>query len=143
MMQQGNWQQGNHMQHGNWQKPNCHQGNMMGGNQVRPVVCPTQYRCHDRFVPREVPYIHPIVNVNRVHNVEIPRHYFTETTQNVMGQTLPAQPGFGPGMGGVGQGMGPGMGPGMGGYGPQVGGIGNRPGCGHRPGCGCGNRRGW
>ncbi len=132
MMQQGNWQQGNHMQQGNWQQPNCQQGNMMGGNQVRPVVCPTQYRCHDRFVPREVPFIHPIVNVNRVHTVEIPRHYFTETTQNVMGQTLPARPGFGPGMGGVGPGMG-----------PQVGGIGNRPGCGHRPGCGCGNRRGW
>ena len=90
MMQQGNWQQGN---------SNCHQGNMMGGNQVRPVVCPTQYRCHDKFVPREVPFIHPIVNVNRVHTVEIPRHYFTETTQNVMGQTLPARPGFGPGMG--------------------------------------------
>ena len=71
----------------------------MGGNQVRPVVCPTQYRCHDRFVPREVPFIHPIVNVNRVHTVEIPRHYVTETTQNVMGQTLPARPGFGPGMG--------------------------------------------
>lgn len=141
MMQQGNWQQGNPMQHGN-----CHQGHM-GGNQVRPVVCPTQYRCHDRFVPREVPFIHPIVNVNRVHTVEIPRHYVTETTQNVMGQTLPARPGFGPGMGpgvgGIGQGMGPGMGPGMGGYGPQVGGIGNRPGCGHRPGCGCGHRRGW
>jgi len=128
------------MQQGNWQQPNCHQGNMMGGNQVRPVVCPTQYRCHDKFVPREVPFIHPIVNVNRVHTVEIPRHYFTETTQNVMGQTLPARPGMGPGMG---PGYGPGMGPGMGGYGPQVGGIGNRPGCGHRPGCGCGNRRGW
>ncbi len=71
----------------------------MGGNQVRPVVCPTQYRCHDQFVPREVPFIHPIVNVNRVHTVEIPRHYVTETTQNVMGQTLPARPGFGPGMG--------------------------------------------
>ncbi|WP_255428517.1 spore coat protein D [Sporosarcina sp. resist] len=81
MMQQGNWQQGNQMQHGN-----C------GGNQVQPIVCPTQYRCHDRFVPREVPFIHPIVNVNRVHTVEIPRHYFTETTQNVMGQTIQGNP---------------------------------------------------
>ena len=106
MMQQGNWHQGNQMHPG-----------MMGAGQVQPVVCPTQYRCHDQFVPQEVPFIHPIVNVNRVHTVQIPRHYFTETTQDVMGQTLPAQPGFGPGMDG---------------YGPQVGGIGSRPGCGRR-----------
>lgn len=63
------------------------------------VVCPTQYRCHNSFIPREVPYIHPIVNVNMQHYVDVPRHYYTETTQNVMGQTLPAQPGFGPGFG--------------------------------------------
>ncbi|HJF30296.1 MAG TPA: hypothetical protein K8V56_00780 [Sporosarcina psychrophila] len=104
MMQHGNMMHhGNMMPQGNWQQGNCH------GNQVQPVVCPTQYRCHDQFVPREVPFIHPIVNVNRVNTVEIPRHYFTETTRNVMGETLQAQPGFGPGMGG---------------YGPQQGGFG-------------------
>ncbi|NYF25737.1 hypothetical protein [Sporosarcina sp. JAI121] len=109
MMQQGNWH-GNQMQHGHHQMHHC--------NQAQPVVCPPQYRCHDQFVPREVPFIHPIVNVNRVHTVEIPRHYFTETTENVMGQTLPAQPGFGPGYGpgpGFGPGFGPGCGPGFGG----------------------------
>lgn len=84
MMQQGQWGQ-NQMQPGMW-----------GGNQGEPVVCPTQYRNHDQFIPREVPYIHPIVNVNRQHIVEVPRHYWTETTENVMGQTLPAHPGRGP-----------------------------------------------
>ena len=57
MMQQGNWQQNSQIVI----------KVIWGGNQVRPVVCPTQYRCHDKFVPREVPFIHPIVNVNRVH----------------------------------------------------------------------------
>ena len=105
-----------------------------GGDQMmQPIVCPTQYRCHDEFMPREVPYIHPIVNVNRQHVVEIPRHFYTETTQNVMGDTLPAMPGFGPQFGG--------------GYGPEVGGIGMGPGFdqGFGPGqggCG-GRRRGW
>ena len=86
------------MHHGNQFPGHCH------GNQVQPVVCPTQYRFHDQFVPQEVPFIHPFVNVNRVNTVQIPRHYYTETTENVMGQTLPARPGFGPGMGGRGMG---------------------------------------
>jgi hypothetical protein len=107
------------MYHGNQFPGHCH------GNQVQPVVCPTQYRFHDQFVPQEVPFIHPFVNVNRVNTVQIPRHYYTETTENVMGQTLPAHPGHGPGMGGMG-------GPGMGG--PGFGG----PGCGGR---GFGRRR--
>lgn len=111
MMQQGNWQQG-HMQHGHMQHGGCHR------NQVQPVVCPTQYRFHNQFVPQEVPFIHPIVNVNRVNTVQIPRHYYTETTETVMGETLPARPGYGPGMGGPGFGGpgygGPGYGPGFG-----------------------------
>lgn len=100
MMQQWNGQ-------GNMMQPQCGPGNM-----VQPVICPTQYRCHDQFMPREVPFIHPIVNVNRQHIVEIPRHYYTETTRNVMGETVQARPGFGPPMGG---------------FGPQYGGRGNRP----------------
>jgi hypothetical protein len=100
-----------------------HHGNMMPlgncyGNQIQPVVCPPQYRCHDTFIPREVPFIHPIVNVNRVNIVEIPRHYFTETTRNVRGETIIAQPGFGPRVGG--------FGPGAGGFGPGFVGPGRR-----------------
>lgn len=78
-----------------------HDGQMMQPmQQMQPIVCPTQYRCHDEFIPREVPVIHPIVNVNRQHVVEVPRHFYTETTQNVMGETLPAMPGCGPQFGG-------------------------------------------
>ena len=29
-----------------------------------------------RFIPREVPVIHPIVHVNRHHIVDVPRHSF-------------------------------------------------------------------
>lgn len=65
--------------------------------QLQPVVCPTQYRCHDQFFPVQQPYVHPIVNVNRQHPVIVPRHYYTETTENVMGQ--PVFPGQGPGFG--------------------------------------------
>lgn len=102
-------QHGNMMQHGQWGENQMHHGqhgeNQMqhgqwGGGQVQPVVCPTQYRHHDQFIPREVPFIHPIVNVNRQHIVEVPRHFWTETTENVMGQTLPANPGMGPQHGG-------------------------------------------
>ena len=90
----------------------------MGGHHVQPIVCPTQYRCHDQFIPREVPVIHPIVNVNRQHFVDVPRHYWTETTENVMGATLPANPGFGPEYGG--------------GHGPGCGGLGRGRGFGRR-----------
>jgi hypothetical protein len=84
------------MHHGN-----CH------GNQVQPIVCPPEYRCHDEFIPREVPVIHPIVNVNRHHYVDIPRHYYTETTEDVMGAPVVPRGGFGPEFGG--------------GYGPEFG----------------------
>ncbi len=83
------------------QQWNCHH------SMAQPVVCPTQYRCHDQFIPREVPFIHPIVNVNRQNIVEIPRHYYTETTRNVMGETVQARPGYGPQTGGFGPQFGP------------------------------------
>ena len=64
----------------------CHEHCGCGPHQVQPVVCPTQYRFHDEFTKREVPFIHPIVNVNRHNIIEVPRHYFPETTEDVMGQ---------------------------------------------------------
>jgi hypothetical protein len=84
------------MHHGN-----CH------GNQVMPIVCPPEYRCHDEFIPREVPVIHPIVNVNRHHYVDIPKHYYEETSVDVMGAPVVPRGGFGPEFGG--------------GYGPEFG----------------------
>lgn len=32
---------------------------------VRPIVCPPRYVVRERFVPREIPIIHPIVKVIR------------------------------------------------------------------------------
>jgi hypothetical protein len=87
-----------------------------GPQQVQPVVCPPEYRVHDSFIPREVPFIHPIVNVNRQNIVDVPRHYFPETNETVMGAHF--GPGRGPGVGPAGlgpAGLGPaGMGPGFG-----------------------------
>lgn len=143
MMQPGQWggnqmMPGNQMQHknpmmqGNQMQQN-HQ--MMQNNQMRPIVCPTQCRYNDTFYPVEQPYVHPIVNVNRQHPVITPRHYYTETTQNMAG--APIYPGMGPGMGMGPAGMGPGMGPGMGmgpaGMGPGMGlGMGGGGCCGRR-----------
>ncbi|WP_210471747.1 spore coat protein D [Sporosarcina sp. 6E9] len=86
------------MHHGN-----CH------GNQVQPIVCPPEYRFNDEYMPREIPVIHPIVNVNRHHYVDVPKHYYQETTEDVMGMSI--------GPGGPGNGYGPG-----GGVGPEFGG---------------------
>ena len=64
------------MQHGNYH-----------GNQVMPIVCPPEYRFHDEFMPREVPIIHPIVNVNRHHYVDIPKHYYRRNDEGCNGSS--------------------------------------------------------
>lgn len=111
---------------------------------AQPIVCPPQFRVRDSFIPRMQPVIHPIVNVNREHIVNVPQHFVTETNRNVVvpppQQAFPMQPGFpqqqfvpqqfvgqqfvgqqfrgpGPGQGfgpGPGQGFGPGPMPGLG-----------------------------
>lgn len=75
---------------------------------AQPVICPTQYRYHDTFTPQELPVVHPFVNVNRQHTVQVPRHYYTEVNETMPGQTVQAMPGYGPGMGPWGPQMGPG-----------------------------------
>ncbi|GGA44772.1 hypothetical protein [Psychrobacillus lasiicapitis] len=67
-------------------------GNQCGCGQVspwqqpaaQPIVCPPQYRVRDSFLPRMQPVIHPIVNVNREHIVNVPQHFWTETNRNVV-----------------------------------------------------------
>lgn len=86
------------MNYGSFQGGNP--GAYQGMDRVEPIVCPPEYCVNDTFMPREVPVIHPIVHVNRQHIVDIPRHYYTETTENVMGEQLMGNPGFGPGCGG-------------------------------------------
>ncbi|TQR18983.1 hypothetical protein [Psychrobacillus vulpis] len=51
---------------------------------AQPVVCPPQYRVRDSFLPRMQPVIHPIVNVNREHTVNVPQHFYTVTNRNVV-----------------------------------------------------------
>lgn len=124
MMQQGQWGGNQMMPQGQWGGNQTMPSNQMQqGHRLQPIVCPTQCRYNDSFFPVEQPYIHPIVNVNRQHPVITPRHYYTETTQNVMG--APINPGMGPtGVGPAGMGPGPGMGLGPAGMGPGYGGRG-------------------
>ena len=63
-------------------------------------------------MPREIPFIHPIVNVNRHRFVDIPKHYYEETTKDVMGPPVflggengpRFGGGYGPGFDGMGRG---------------------------------------
>ncbi|MFC7366537.1 MULTISPECIES: hypothetical protein [Bhargavaea] len=87
-----------HHHHGHGHGCRCHKC-------VRqPIVCPPTYRFHDTFTECEVPFVHPIVNVNRQNVVNVPRHYFTESETTVPGRNIYANgPGFGgPGFGGPG-----------------------------------------
>lgn len=47
-----------------------------------PIVCDPQYVVRDCYIPREVPIIHPIVNVTRHNIVNVPRHYFQHSTKD-------------------------------------------------------------
>lgn len=60
---------------------------------VRPVICPPQCVVRDYYTTREVPVIHPIINVNRQHIVNVPRHIYQPVTRNVVmdnGYTSPS-----------------------------------------------------
>jgi len=50
----------------------------------RPIVAPAQYRVHDRFVPRPQPVIHPVVHVDRVNVVNVPRHIYKPIRKQVV-----------------------------------------------------------
>mgnify|MGYP007042749777 CR=1 FL=1 len=51
---------------------------------VQPIVCPPLCRYTDSFVQREVPYIQPLINVNRQHIVDVPRTYYERINQTVI-----------------------------------------------------------
>lgn len=59
---------------------------------VRPIVCPPLCRFTDSYIQREVPYIQPLINVNRQHIVDVPRTYFEEINRNVV---VPPQNAYG------------------------------------------------
>jgi hypothetical protein len=49
-----------------------------------PIVCDPRYVVRDCYIPREVPVVHPIVNVNRHVIVNVPKHYYQPVTRNVV-----------------------------------------------------------
>jgi len=67
-------------------------------NCVKPICCPPVYCVQDHYAQRMVPVIHPIVTINRQNIIDVPQHYYQETTQNVVinqgfqVQALPAYP---------------------------------------------------
>ncbi len=56
----------------------------MPSHHCPPIVCDPQYIVRDCYVPREVPVVHPIVNVNRHVIVNVPRHYYQPVTRDVV-----------------------------------------------------------
>ncbi|RWR06962.1 spore coat protein D [Siminovitchia fortis] len=48
----------------------------------RPIHCPPRYRVHNRFVHRPQPIIHPVVHVNRLHIVDVPKHIHRPVIRN-------------------------------------------------------------
>ncbi|WP_207652388.1 spore coat protein D [Desulfosporosinus sp. FKB] len=59
-----------------------------------PVICPPQYCVHDCFIPRMVPYIHPVVHVMRQNIVNVPQHFYQPMVRNVVFD--PGCPGYDP-----------------------------------------------
>ncbi|OLN21517.1 hypothetical protein BTO30_14395 [Domibacillus antri] len=51
---------------------------------VRPVMCPPKCVVRDYYTTREVPFIHPIININRQNIVNVPRHIYQPITRNVV-----------------------------------------------------------
>lgn len=57
-----------------------------------PIICPPRYSVRDCYIPRMVPYVHPIVNINRHVIVNVPRHYYVPMTRNIV--VDPGCPGY-------------------------------------------------
>ncbi|WP_235801568.1 hypothetical protein [Heyndrickxia coagulans] len=63
-------------------------GNMNNtGNQSNrtnnTVFCEPKYVYKDTYVERNVTYVHPIIQVNRQHVVNVPRHVYQRYEQNI------------------------------------------------------------
>ena len=50
----------------------------------RPIICPPRYVVRNHYVPRVIPILHPIVNINREVIVNVPRNYYPQVTRNVV-----------------------------------------------------------
>ena len=50
----------------------------------QPVIFPPQYCVHDSYTMRNVPFIHPVVHVNRQNIINVPQHIFPQMTTQVV-----------------------------------------------------------
>lgn len=50
----------------------------------RPIECPPQYCVRDVYIPRVVPYVHPVVIVTRENIVNVPHHIYQPCYQTVV-----------------------------------------------------------
>ena len=53
-------------------------------HRMQPIVCPPLCRYTDSYSQREVPVIQPLININRVHIVDVPKTYYEEINQTVV-----------------------------------------------------------
>lgn len=48
----------------------------------RPIHCPPRYIVQNRFIRRPQPIIHPVVHVNRLNIVDVPKHIYRPIFRN-------------------------------------------------------------
>lgn len=49
----------------------------------QPVILPPLCRYTDSYTKREVPFIQPLININRQHTIDVPKTYYETINQNV------------------------------------------------------------
>ncbi|GMA49997.1 hypothetical protein GCM10025857_13540 [Alicyclobacillus contaminans] len=49
-----------------------------------PIVCKPKYIVRDCYIPRMIPYVHPVITVNRHIVVNVPQHFYQPMVQNVL-----------------------------------------------------------
>ena len=58
-------------------------------NRPRPLTCPPRYIVRNQFIRREIPIIHPVIHVNRVNIVNVPKHIYKPIKKNVIVEHRP------------------------------------------------------
>lgn len=48
----------------------------------KPIVASPIYKVHNHYIRRPKPIIHPVVHVNRVNFVDVPKHIYRPVTRN-------------------------------------------------------------
>ncbi len=51
---------------------------------TRPITRPPRYVVHNEFVRCEIPIIQPVVHVNRLNVIDVPRHIYKPIRKNVV-----------------------------------------------------------